>query len=103
MILHFSPCRRDDRPAVERDGDALVIGGARFDFADLPDGGFLPAAAIASDWIAGDVERIDGVLHLHLALSHGQHAPRETRFPKPMAVTEDGPVSLPPYDTEGER
>ncbi|MBY6113284.1 hypothetical protein KUW09_04905 [Mameliella alba] len=105
MQITLSPVRRDDRPTIERQGDALVIDGETFDFAALPEGASLPADAVASDWISGPVERIGGVLHLTLMLSHGARAPQETLFPVPVVVPGNGAVPLPGHSLseEGEQ
>jgi hypothetical protein len=100
MHITFSPSRRDTPLDLSRNGDTLTINGETFDFAPLPDGATLPADAIPSGWFAGPVERVGGVLHVTLILPHGANAPQETRFPAPITITGDGPVSLPPYDAE---
>ncbi len=97
MHISFSPMRHDARLVLSRKGDALTINGEVFDFAPLPEGASLPAAAINSPWFADNVTRIDGVLHLSLILPHGLSAPMETLFPAALAVTGDGPITLPPY------
>lgn len=101
MKLMFSPQRRDAGLSLERTGDVLIINGEEFDFSGLPDGATLPLGAIASEWITGDVTREDGVLIVPIVLPHGKNAPEETRFPAPITLSEDGPVSLPPYSVEG--
>jgi len=98
MQIILSPQNRDDRLTLERKGDVLTVNGEAFDFGPLPEGGTLPAAAIASAWFAGPVTRIGGVLHLTLILPHGHNAPEATRFPVPVTAG-DGPVALPAYDT----
>jgi hypothetical protein len=100
MQITLSPARRDARLDLSRNGDTLTINGEAFDFSPLPEGATLPAEAIASDWFAGPVERIDGVLHVALILSHGANAPEKTLFPAPLILAGDGPVSLPPFDAE---
>jgi hypothetical protein len=100
MHLTFSPMRRDDLLTLTRSGDVLTINGAAFDFSPLPEGATLPPEAIDSDWFAGPVEQIGGILHLTLILPHGASAPQETRFPTPLTVTGDGPVTLPLYEFE---
>lgn len=100
MQITFSPMRRDTPITVSRSGDTLTINGTAFDFSPLPEGATLPREAIASDWFAGPVERIDGVLHVALVLPHGAGAPHETLFPAPITLAGDGPVSLPPYEVE---
>jgi hypothetical protein len=97
MRLTLLPVRRDDRPAFEKRGDVLLIDGEPFDFSAVPEAAMLPADAIASDWFAGPVERIGGVLHIALLLSHGAAAPDAARFPEPVLVMKDGPLALPAH------
>lgn len=98
MILTFSPVRQDTPLTLHRKGDVLTINGEAFDLGPLPEGGSLPAAAIASQCFAGEVTRAGGVLHVTLILPHGADAPMEARFPVPMVPDRDGPVDLPPHD-----
>jgi hypothetical protein len=100
MQITLSPARRETPLTLSRNGDALTLNGAVFDFAPLPEGATLPPEAIASDWFAGPVERVGGTLRLTLVLPHGANAPQETLFPVPLTLTGNGPVSLPPYATE---
>lgn len=100
MNLTFSPVRFDATLELARRGDTITINGEAFDFSPLPDGATLPPEAITSDWFAGPVERVGGVLHITLRLPHGANAPQETLFPTPLTLTGNGPVSLPPYDME---
>lgn len=93
MQITFSPSRDDRRPVFERQGDVLLIDAEPFDFGPVPDGGCLPEAAVASEWICGDVTRTEGVLHLTLKLAHGAVAPETVRFPVPLLVTQDGPIT----------
>lgn len=58
MHIILSPQNREDRLALHCDGDVLTVNGEAFDFGPLPEGGTLPAAAIASAWFAGPVTRI---------------------------------------------
>lgn len=98
MKLTFSPSRMDTPLTLEKQGDVLTINGETFDFSPLPDGHSLPRDAIACDWLASDVTRVDGALQLALILPHGPQAPQETLFPVPMILATDGPVNLPPFD-----
>ena len=98
MQITLTPQRRDDILTLVRSGDVLTINGEAFDFTVIPEGGTLPRAAVACDWLAGDVTRAGEVLHLTLILPHGADAPLETRFPAPITLTGDGPVALPPYE-----
>ncbi|WP_417726665.1 hypothetical protein [Roseovarius sp.] len=102
MQITLIPQRRDEVLTLGRTGDMLVINGEAFDFSPLPDGATLPREAIASNWFAGPVERIGGVLHLSLVVPFGASAPPQTVDPAPLTLTADGPVALPPYDVETE-
>jgi len=100
MKINLSPSRRDNTLILHRAGEVLSFNGEAFDFTDLPDGATLPRDAVDCEWLAGDVHRIDGVLHLTIALPHGANAPEATRFPVSLTLTSDGPVNLPPYSIE---
>lgn len=100
MLIHLSPVRQEARLTLEKNGDVLIINNVTFDFDPIPDGGLLPREAVACEWLASDVERVDGEIHLTLIMPHGADAPEETRFPEPIHVTDDGPIDLPPYDEE---
>ena len=97
--IKLSPVFMDEALALSRAGDVLTLNGQTVDLGALPEGGSLPETAIASPWFAGPVSRIAGDLHLTLILPHGSNAPHETRFPEPITVSVDGPVTLPIYDT----
>lgn len=100
MHIILTPQRRDDTLTLMRSGDTLTINGEAFDFASVPEGAILPKDAVTCDWLASDVTRQGGVLHLTLILPHGADAPPETLFPVPVSVTADGPIALPLYDME---
>lgn len=95
MQLLLSPQARFDSLAVSTAGDVLTLNGVALDFTQLPDGATLPRKAIDCSWIAGDVQRIDGVLHVPLLLPLAADASETARFPEPITVTQDGPVELP--------
>ena len=101
MNIKLSPQRRDEKLTASKQGDRLTINGVEYDFTDLPDGATLPVDTIDCEYIRGDVERIEGQLHLTLILPHGPNAPHETRFPEPIVDPADGPADgpllLPPY------
>ena len=100
MKITLSPTRRDETLTASKAGDKLTLNGEEFDFGPLEEGETLPADAIDSPWIAGDVTRTDGVLHITLRLPHGANAPEETRFPEPIIDPPDGEIDLPPYEIE---
>lgn len=92
MRISFSPIRSDHVHIYDRVGSALVIDGEIFDFAQLPEGGVLPAGAIASDAVCDDVRCDGGTVYLTLQLAHPADAPEALRFPDSITVTEDGPI-----------
>ena len=95
MRISFSPQLRNDTLNVKKIGEALIVNGAELDFSRLPDGATLPRSAIDCPWIAGDVQRVTGVLHVPLLLPIAADASEAARFPEPITVTTDGPVELP--------
>jgi hypothetical protein len=101
MNISFSPQRRDNGSlTLSKQGDILTIAGTACDFSKLPDGATLPGSAVNCPWLTGDVERINGELHLTLILPHGPNAPEATRFPKPIINPPDGVIELPLYNAE---
>ncbi|ULB10742.1 hypothetical protein ORIO_12595 [Cereibacter azotoformans] len=95
MHIKFAPQRRDDALTLARSGDTLTINGETLDLSAIPEGATLPREAVACEWLASDIERIGGVLHLTLILPHGADAPQEVLFPAPVLVEPDGPIALP--------
>lgn len=91
---------RDYRLILHCAGDLLTLNGDRYDFLPLPEGAVLPRYAVDCDWLASDITRKDGHLHLTLILPHGADAPTETRFLQPIMLEADGPVTLPPHGTD---
>jgi hypothetical protein len=95
MKITLSPQRRDDTLTVTKQGNTLTINGTAYDFSVIPDGATLPKEATDCAWLASDVERIDGVLHLTLLLPHGANASQAARFPQPIINPADGVLELP--------
>lgn len=98
MQIQFTPIRHASRLSLSKAGDTLTVNGEDFDLSGIPDGATLPRAAVTCDWLASDIERVNGVLHLTLILPHGMDAANETLFPAPVTVTGDGSITLPPYE-----
>ncbi len=98
MQISFSPCRRDEPLTLSKSGDVLTINGEAFDFSGIPDGASLPREAVSCEFLASDVERVDGVIHLAMILPHGATAPQGTLFPEPISAG-DGDMELPIYET----
>lgn len=99
MQITLTPVRMATPLSLERTGDILTLNGTAFDLTPLLEGATLPREAVACDWLASDVERIDGALHLTLILPHDATAPSETLFPAPIINPQDGPVALPIFST----
>lgn len=99
MQIIWNPIRSDKTLSVEKLGDALTINGETFDFSPLPEGATLPRSAVPCEWLASDVERSGGEISLTLILPHGANAPQETRFPQPVAMSGDGAVPVPVFET----
>lgn len=97
MQIILSPQRRDTRLNLARQGDILRVNGETFDFGPVREGAVLPAAAVQSDWFAGEITRQGGELILQIFLPHGPHAPQETLFPAPITASGNGPIALPDY------
>ncbi|MEP6587513.1 MAG: hypothetical protein ABJA84_01990 [Polaromonas sp.] len=95
MHITFSPQRRDGNLVVSKQGDALTISGTVFDFSAIPDGATLPASAVSSDYLTGNIERIAGVLHLTLVLPHGAHPSSAVAFPAPLINPPNGALEFP--------
>jgi hypothetical protein len=71
MKIIYTPQRRDDACDVSISGDVLTINGEALDFSAIPEGATLPRGAVACGWLASDVERIAGALHLTLIEPQG--------------------------------
>lgn len=95
MKIKLNPQRRDDNLSVERQGETLTINGATFDLSVIPEGATLPASAVDCEYLTGDIERIDGVLHLSLVLPHGANPPQSVAFPADIINPPDGVLELP--------
>ena len=95
MHIILLPQRRDDTLTVSKQGDTLTVNGIAYDFSVIPDGATLPASAVDCEYITGNVERINGVLHISLILSHGPDPSQEVAFPAPMINPADGVLELP--------
>ena len=95
MKITLVPQRREAAIVVSKSGDALTINGKAYDFSVIPDGATLPASAVDCEFIAGNIERINGVLHISLILPHGPNPSQEVAFPSPIINPPDGVLELP--------
>jgi len=95
MNIILSPQRRDDTLTVVKHGETLTINGVEYNFSAVPDGANWPVNEIDCQWIASDVERIDGVLHITLILPLAADASGAACFPAPLMNAVDGQLELP--------
>lgn len=95
MKIVLSPQVRDDALTLIRSGDTLIINGEPFDFSGIPDGATLPAGAVNSDWIVGEVHRIGGELHVSVLFPIPPDASAAQCFPAPIIDPPNGLVTLP--------
>lgn len=95
MHITLFPQRRDNTLSVSKQGDTLTINGTAYDFGVIPEGATLPASAVDCEYISGNVERINGVLHIPLILPHGPNPSQEVAFPAPIINPPDGVLELP--------
>lgn len=95
MNISFSPQRRNDAMTIEKAGDVLIVNGTTFDFSVIPEGATLPASAVACDFFAGDVQRIEGILHLTMILPHGPDPSADVANPADLSMPPDGPLAIP--------
>lgn len=99
MTIHIelAPIVSKDRISVSTSGDTLTINNTSYDLSVIPDGATLPNApeATGCGYFVGDIERIDGELHITLLLPIAGKAGQEACFPEPIIVEQDGDVPLP--------
>lgn len=95
MIIQLSPQVNSSKLTVSKQGDALTINGELFDFSPLTDGSVLPAVAVGSDFVIGNVHRKDGQLNITLLLPILFDAPPSATFPAPIINPPDGDINFP--------
>lgn len=95
MNITLNPQRRDDTLTVSKSGDTLTVNGITYDFSVIPDGATLHASAVDCEYITGDLERINGILHISLILPHGPNPSQDVAFPAPIINPPDGVLELP--------
>jgi hypothetical protein len=95
MKITFHPMRSEARLKLERQGDVLRVNDKAYDFSAVPEGASLPHTAVKGSWLADDVTRENGVLHLAVILPISKNASKKCRFPAPIKLSKDGPVTLP--------
>lgn len=73
----------------------MIVNGDVFDFGFLGDGDICPFTAINSIWLSGNITRTGDTITLTLRLPHGANASEALRFPEPILVEQDGPITMP--------
>lgn len=92
MQIILNPVRLDQPLALIRKGDTLMFNGHAVDLASYD------PEVTPCDWMVAPPVRTPQGWQVQIILPHGADAPHETRFPRPITVTGNGPVALPPYD-----
>lgn len=95
MIIQLSPQGPSKALSIQKRGDVLIINDERFDFSQIPEGAVLPASAVNSEFVVGDVTRLNGELKLTILLPLGPEATAAGMFPADIVNPPDGNVSLP--------
>lgn len=95
MHITLTPQRRNDTLVVTKAGEILTINGTAFDFSVIPEGATLPASAVSSEFVTGEISRSAGVLYLGLLLPTGPDATAAANFPAPIINPPDGLLELP--------
>jgi hypothetical protein len=95
MLIKLSPVRCDNVLSVTKAGDVLTINGEAFDFSLMSNGDTLPREAIASEWFAGDVSKVEGELALTLMLPLPAHYSPEQAYPVDLVDVPNGLVQFP--------
>ena len=95
MHIYFDPFRSDELLEVQVSGETLIVNGTPLDLSGVDDGTSLAHDLLECPWLAADIRRECGVLHVRLRLPHGADAPDTVRFPAPVAMKGDGRVPLP--------
>ncbi len=88
----------DTRLVLSVSGSTVTICGEDLDLSALADGDVLPAEAVESPFIAGQISRFGDTIAMRLLFPHGANVTEAARFPVPITVTTDGPVALPEAD-----
>lgn len=94
MIINLSPQVSGKTLSLSVNSDVLTVNNTDYDFSVIPEGATLPADAVESDFIIGNIDRVDGTIHLTVLLPIQADASESARFPEPINQT-SGPVELP--------
>lgn len=95
MKIILSPQRRDDTLIAVKLGDVLTLNSVRFDLSPIGEGDTLPYEAIHSQWLPGNIERVNGELVLTLLFPNPSNYSQAQAFPSPLLNVPDGVVVFP--------
>jgi len=95
MIINLIAQNSYKTLSASRQGDALTINGEVFDFTAIPEGATLPAEAIVSEWLSGDIERINGEIVLTLLIPVTEKSTAKANFPSPLINPANGVLEFP--------
>lgn len=95
MKIILSPQRRDDTLIAVKSGDVLTLNSVRFDLSLIGEGDTLPYDAIHSQWLPGNIERVNGELTLTLLFPNPSNYSQAQAFPSPLLNVPDGVVVFP--------
>jgi len=82
ITLNFSPTRLDIKTEAALNGTVLTVNGRDFDLSEIPDGSSGSHETLLE--FSRDGENYDTTI----GLAHGANAPHETRFPKPVTISD---------------
>jgi len=97
IIIKLFAVLMDGELTASLKGERLTVGEDVLDLSMIPDGYQVHSNDIECKWLApmSVIERNNGVLSLTLKLPVTPDSPESMRNPEPLAVTRDGPVSIP--------
>lgn len=95
MKIILSPQRRDDTLIAVKSGDVLTLNSVRFDLSPIGEGDTLPFDAIHSQWLPGNIERLNGELTLTMLFPNPSNYSQAQAFPSPLLNVPDGVVVFP--------
>lgn len=96
IIINLHPIVSVAQLTLSVTGDILTINGEDLDLSVLNEGDTLPAGAVDHDFLrAYEITRSGGDLHVGILFPIRPDAGDAARFPQPIHVTTNGPVTLP--------
>lgn len=97
MQITWSPMRSDQTLSLSKSGDVLTVNGEVYDLTVIEEGDVLPRNAVVGElevFLASEITRVAGVLHLTLRVPHGPDAGPGARSISSITAN-DGVIDLP--------